>query len=78
MPPTRQYIAQIQEAVKILETDGVEGFRTASDIIGQDLSLVVLVTLLRIGFGSIEQCPPDVAINQEVEKVLLEAGLIVG
>jgi hypothetical protein len=63
-------------AAKIIETDSMEGVRSATAVAGEDIVVAILIAVLRREFGSIETYPARPEIEGKVNKELAKAGLI--
>jgi ribA/ribD-fused uncharacterized protein len=59
-------LQKLQDAAKLFEIDGVDGFRKAETLIGTDIALALLVAHLRQRAGSMATFAPDPSINAEV------------
>lgn len=59
-------------AVTIIEKDGVDGFATASELVGREVALAILITYLRISLGSLDSFPANPEIGDKVLKLLSE------
>lgn len=71
---SRKKLAELHVAAKKIEVDGFEAFRTASEIVGEEVALALLVTHLRRAFGSMETYPPEPEIEEEVNIALFKLG----
>jgi hypothetical protein len=62
-------LARFHAAAKIIEVDGVEGYRTCREKFGVEISQMALVMFLRNAVGSTESYPPEGGFERVVEDV---------
>lgn len=64
--------ALIQSAIKKIEADGVEGLRSAAELVGMPTAMAILMTHLRTQRGSLKDWPADPEIDGQVTGILQE------
>lgn len=69
-------IQDMQEAAKWIEVDGDEAYRAVSQRYGEDVAKLLLIAHLRRSLGSMEGYPPNPDIDQKVEVLLSEKGIV--
>ncbi len=74
--PKMTSLDRLHAAARYIETDGDEGFQTASNVVGPDIAMALLIAHLRRGLGSMESFPPDEAIDGRVNEMLAAKALI--
>ncbi|TSC83245.1 MAG: hypothetical protein G01um101419_75 [Parcubacteria group bacterium Gr01-1014_19] len=70
-------LAQMQEAAKLIEIDGVEAYQTVCRKFGEQVAQLVLVAHLRRSYGSTDSYPPNPSINPAVEVFLRKHGITI-
>jgi hypothetical protein len=68
-------LANIFEAVRIIEQEGIGGINTAIDLVGKPTAVALLITHLRRALGSMNSYPADSNIDIEVKNILNDRGL---
>lgn len=69
-------VEDLHLAAKIIETDGIDGIRTAVSRVGWNVAMALLIAHFRRAKGSMETFPPRPEIEEQVNELLKEAGLI--
>ena len=64
------------KAIKTIEENGINGFDTASGLVGKRVSLALLIAYSRVERGSTESFPSDPKIDDEVLQFLYDKRLI--
>ncbi|MDP3963793.1 MAG: hypothetical protein Q8Q39_04835 [bacterium] len=68
--------ALLNKVAGIIEEDGVDGYRTATRLIGEEVANALLIAHLRRNFGSMETYPARPEIIDLVNQELAEAGIL--
>ena len=72
---TKEKLALLQQAAKIVEADGLGGINTATNLVGEELALALLIAHLRIDFGSRKGYPADPLIDDKVTCIVTHHNL---
>ena len=73
---SREDLKRIQEGIKILEIDGLDGISTASNILGIEGAIAVLIAITRVELGSKKTYPPDLRIDDKITALLIKQRLV--
>ena len=66
---------KINDACRLIEVEGIEGYQTASQRFGKEVADLLLIAHLRRSHGAMTSYPPDPTIIQRVLADLEESGL---
>lgn len=73
---TRERLQQLQAAAKFIESDGVEGIKSATRIVGEDAANAILVAHLRINRGSMTSFPAPPGVEEATLGAMKELRLV--
>jgi len=68
---------KMMEAAKAIEADGVDGFETATKIVGRDIAVGMLIVHLRANFGGRNSQPAKPSIDGAVYRSLDSEGITI-
>ncbi len=72
----KQKISDLFAASKIIEEEGTDGIRSATEIVGPETATALLITHLRRQLGSMESFPANPDINPKVMQILEQEKLL--
>ena len=62
----KQKFDDIQAAAKFIEQDGAEGLQSATRLVGEEVAMAIMVTVLRDSLGARKTYPSDPEVNEAV------------
>jgi hypothetical protein len=68
-------LRRAHQAARIIETDGIEGYRTCTERFGADVANALLVLFLRISHNPEGRYPSPDNLREKVNAVLTKAGI---
>lgn len=73
---TRARLAELQEAAKMIEVDGVEGYHSCARRFGRDVADALVVAHVRRARGALQSYPPPERVAAGTNRILTTHGLI--
>ncbi len=69
-------LEQYHRAAQLIEENGLEGVNSASNLIGTEMAILLLVVHFRRNLGSMETYPAREGIKEKVNEILMEKKII--